>query len=167
MPVASIYDTKLVHAIKKLYDSHLPMSAIAAEFGMTKNQIVGIVNSARRHGYSFPLRSRSKQQNTEFQKLRKREAKLKTHKLSKAIMQPIKKKEVQANELKDLYAEAAMPEVIPPEGLPLLVLSHKACRYSIGEEKGVFLFCAQPNNGRSPYCEKHHKLMYSGIVRRY
>jgi hypothetical protein len=82
-------------------------------------------------------------------------------------MQPIKKKEVQANELKDLYAEAAMPEVIPPEGLPLLVLSHKACRYSIGEEKGVFLFCAQPNNGRSPYCEKHHKLMYSGIVRRY
>jgi len=57
--------------------------------------------------------------------------------------------------------EAALPkQITPPEflGLALLELPENACHYIPGSDR---LYCGQPTDGESPYCNWCRKLMYT------
>ncbi len=46
------------------------------------------------------------------------------------------------------------------KGLPLVDLLFNECRYSVGMQDGVHLFCAEAVKSGSPYCREHHALCH-------
>lgn len=133
MPRASITDTDLINKIQELTNIGLSKSEVGKQLGLTKNQVSGLMHRWKKmcDPDDAPTISIKELALEEYGRYLK-------------IVDP------------------PCPEVIPEEGLSLLELPTDSCRFSVStREDGVHLFCGHKAWDKSPYCEKHHRKVYT------
>lgn len=173
----SVNDTELMKKIEKMYNEHKTMTEIGMELGMTKNQVVGLVNNGRKHGYNFVQRApnfwKVKRRNQKGIKVdpveahRRRQVQEKSDRVKAAQYKPVRKREEPIDAaLKSLYetgvliTRTIMPEEFyGVEGVQLLDIPPGGCKYPVDERNGTHYFCAKPSVEMS-YCAEHLKVMW-------
>lgn len=131
--------------LKKLYESELSMSQIAAKMdcGFTKNSIIGRV-----HRLKLPLRGHPKAAEQ-----KKRLARTPVIRLVRANSNSTQLRAYEAVQIKQAPLRCAE---IEPRNLSLAELEADDCRYPYGDSP--FQFCGHPKADGCTYCWQHHLL---------
>lgn len=175
---ASINDTELMKKIEKMFiGEQMSVSTIADCLGLTKNQVIGLINNGRRHGYNLPKRPpqfwRMKRLAAKgghvapLENLKRKAVQAKSAKVKAAQFRPVaERKDPIDPALRQLYENGLSvkhvywEEGLCEEGVSLLDLHARGCKYPVGEFMGSHRFCAKPAEDGTSYCAEHLKVMW-------
>jgi len=160
----SVANPEIMHQIEELYNRDIVTSEIGFVLGLTKNQVIGLINRGRENGYNFPKRTTNFWISGNNKKKGKRLTALQKHKMSESLKRSNKVKDAQFKRVSILsngeyLYKAPDIKVIPPEGLQLLEMPSNGCKYPIGQRGETHLFCSKPKVA-SCYCLEHLKIMW-------
>ena len=137
--------------IVRLWNLEIPSKDIAAQLGITKNTVIGVVTRERNSGRGLITRKKTPgpYQNMKNGKRahRKRPGaeKVKVHTMPKLFQkdpEPILEQNIDG-------------------GIPFMSLDHGHCRYPIARKDEQHFFCGQPRrDADTSYCEAHHAMCH-------
>jgi hypothetical protein len=143
--------TERNNEIVRLWNLEIPSKDIAAQLGITKNAVIGVVTRERESGRGLITR-RMKPGPRQNMKNGKR-----SHKKRPGAEQ------IKVRTMPKLFQIEPVPEKRQTKvlGIGLEDLGHRSCRYPTSRVEDKHYFCGEPTrDAATSYCETHHPVVW-------
>jgi hypothetical protein len=142
--------------IVRLWNLEIPSKDIAAQLGITKNTVIGVVTRTRNSGSGLITRGMKPGPYQNMQNGKRSHRKRPGAEKVKFYTRP------------RLFQKDPEPilELNLEGGIPFMSLGHGHCRYPVARKDEQHFFCGQPRRDTlTSYCEEHHAICHTRKVR--